>query len=165
MLKKNEGYTLAYVVIVLAVIASVAMATMSLALIPQKNQHLAQERMQEKYAAQGYVEQAVAQLEHEILPLNKVVFTNYITSAEVKYVATTDTIIVTAKEGSTTITATLQLEPVYGEVTAKPVSPKGDPSSENQEPAPVPEEAKTITGYTVTYLSFTTTVEKEVDAP
>ena len=64
MMKRNDGYTLAYVVVVLGVMATVALATMTLALLPQKSLHNSMKRMQDKYAAQGKVEQVVAQLEH-----------------------------------------------------------------------------------------------------
>lgn len=64
MMKRNEGYTLAYVVVVLGVMATVALATMALALMPQKSLHASLERMQDNYEVQGLVEQIIGQLSH-----------------------------------------------------------------------------------------------------
>ena len=115
MMRRNDGYTLAYVVVVLGVMAAVALATMTLALMPQKSQHASLERMKDKYAAQGMVEIIVAQLEHadaEKLPdvldaykydesnqEQKMYCTQDTTSTPVKYtiVASADQTVLTAE--------------------------------------------------------------------
>lgn len=64
MLKRNEGYALSYVLVVLLVLCGIAIAVMSISLHNLKNQQASIDRMVDKYAAQGLVEQVVAQLEH-----------------------------------------------------------------------------------------------------
>jgi len=169
MIKRNEGYTLAYVVVVLGVLASVAMATMTMALIPQKSQHVALERMRDKYAAQGLIEQVVALLEHcteknvneEVLAA-----TEEKTSAPDSVTITLENssgyITVTAKTDKTTVTAVLQLTPNY-ENPNIPVADDGtDGETVGNTDGNGPQE-QTISSYTVTYHAYKTEV-KEGDA-
>lgn len=62
MFKRNDGYALSYVLVVLMVLAIIATAVMAPPLRNLQMQQASIERMQEKYAAQGMVEQVVAQL-------------------------------------------------------------------------------------------------------
>ena len=68
MLKRNEGYALSYVLVVLLVLCGIAIAVMSISLNNLKNQQASIDRMVDKYAAQGMVEQVVAQLENSKTP-------------------------------------------------------------------------------------------------
>ncbi len=158
MTKRNEGYALAYIVVVLAVLASVAMATMALALMPQKRQQAALERMQDKYAAQGLVEQVVALLEHTSDRIDNDVLTaitsNTTAPASVTITPVEDNHIhVIVALNGTTVTAELSLEPDYGknEDEGEPVVPTAEDETDAT-PAPV------ITGYIVTYISYKTEV-------
>lgn len=63
MFKRNDGYALSYVLVVLMVLAIIATAVMAPPLRNLQMQQASIERMQEKYAAQGMVEQVVAQLD------------------------------------------------------------------------------------------------------
>lgn len=63
MMKRNDGYALAYVLVVMLILAAIAVAVMTMSLQVLKNQQTSITRMQDKYAAQGLVEQVVAQLE------------------------------------------------------------------------------------------------------
>ena len=63
MMKRNEGYALSYVLVVLLVLALIAVSVLSPPLRNLQNQQASIARMQEKYSAQGKVEQVVAQLE------------------------------------------------------------------------------------------------------
>lgn len=60
----NEGFALAYVVIVLAILFTLAMALMSMTLRVLQAQQTSIERMQDKYKAQGEIERLVAELEN-----------------------------------------------------------------------------------------------------
>ena len=64
MMKRNDGYALSYVMVILLVLAAIAIATMTMAMQVMNNQKRTIRQMQDKYAAQGMVEQVVAQLEH-----------------------------------------------------------------------------------------------------
>ncbi len=153
-LKRNDGYTLAYVVIVLAVIASVAMATMALALMPQKNQHLALERMQDKYAAQGLVEQVVAKLEHTD-DINDVIADYAPTEGEAipnpccTIVENSNPITyrIVASSNKTTVTAEFRVEQITKTEDTGEVDENNNPIT-----------ATSVIGHTVTYLSYNTEV-------
>ena len=62
MLKRNEGYALSYVLVVLLVLCIIAISVMSAPLRNLQMQQASIARMQDKYAAQGMIEQVVAQL-------------------------------------------------------------------------------------------------------
>lgn len=64
MMKRNDGYALSYVLVVLLVLFTIAMGVTSISLFNLKNQKVTAARMQDKYAAQGMIEQVVAQLEN-----------------------------------------------------------------------------------------------------
>jgi len=64
MFKRNDGYALSYVLVVLMVLAIIATAVMAPPLRNLQLQQASIERMQDKYIAQGMVEQVVAQLDN-----------------------------------------------------------------------------------------------------
>ena len=151
MMKRNDGYTLAYVVVVLGVMATVALATMTLALMPQKSQHSSLERMQDKYEVQGLVEQIVGQLSHAkdktevetILsryqnPDSNIYSTSNVTENGVW------TCTITAKTAKQTATATFLLTPDTKEIT------EGDTKT-------------TIPYHIVTYTSYKTVAVPETE--
>ena len=71
MFKRNEGYALSYVLVVLLVLCIIAISVMSAPLRNLQMQQASIARMQDKYAAQGMIEQVVAQLEKQTtLPSN-----------------------------------------------------------------------------------------------
>lgn len=175
MMKRNDGYTLAYVVVVLFVLASVALATMSLALIPAKNQKNAQLRMQEKYEAQGMIEQVVAVLEHTT---DDITIADYDLLAKISnqvkdFESLTFTkdgfthITVAATVNKTKVTAELSLEPIRKNVPPQTPETNDTPEDGNIEPEVTPDGSEgnppqepetTIVGYTVKYLSYKTEV-------
>lgn len=166
MMKRNEGYTLAYVVIVLAILAIIAMATMSLALFPQRSQQLTLERMQNKYEAQGLVEQVIGQLEHAATQAElDTIIEHYLDSSTppsknpycVKFVedGTTKYKLVASAE-NTVVTAVFTLEqrldappPSQEESTSKT-----EDTQEDSESSPPPPPA--VIGHKAVYLSYKT---------
>lgn len=163
MMKRNEGYTLAYVMVILFVLASVALATMGLALQPAKNQANALKRMQDKYAAQGLAEQVVAQLEHADVATLAEILDAYKDNAQPVYCELLENgnYKLTAKSGKTTVTAEFTLEPTHDK--AEPENggtPEGGNTDETEAPQDPPSatpEPVTI-GHTVKYISYKTEV-------
>lgn len=64
MKKHDEGYVLAFVLVVMVVLCLVALSIMSISLRNLQNQQASIQRMEDKYAAQGAIEKVVAQLEN-----------------------------------------------------------------------------------------------------
>ena len=60
MRKHDEGYVLAYVMIVVAILTLVAMSVLTVALTNMQQQRTQIEIMQDKYAVQGDIEQTIA---------------------------------------------------------------------------------------------------------
>ena len=154
MRKRNEGYALAYVVVVLFVLASVALATMGLALTPAKNQETSLRHMQDKYTAQGMVEQVVAVLERTTdditNPLSEELLTKIIDRESITITLDTadpNHITVTTTVNNTSVTAELMLT----QITKTEVTEELD---ENGEPISI----TTPVGYTVKYHSYKTEV-------
>jgi Tfp pilus assembly protein PilX len=75
MKKYNEGYTLPLVLIVMIVLSLVALGVMSVSLHNLRAQQASIQRMESKYAAQGELEKAVANLS-TVLALNQVLSAN-----------------------------------------------------------------------------------------
>lgn len=63
MKKHDEGYVLAYVVVIMAVLTTIALSVMSVSLSNLQKQRAEVERMQDKYAAEGDIEQVIARLD------------------------------------------------------------------------------------------------------
>ena len=63
MMKRNDGYALSYVLVILLVLSVIAISTLPAPLRNLQSQQASIERMQEKYAAQGIMEQAVSMME------------------------------------------------------------------------------------------------------
>lgn len=66
MKKHDEGYVLAFVMVVIVVLCLVAVSLMSVSLRNLETQNASVERMQDKYAAQGMIEQVVAAIDSEL---------------------------------------------------------------------------------------------------
>lgn len=162
MLKRNDGYTLAYVVVVLGVMATVALATMTLALMPQKNQHIAQERTKDKYAAQGLVEQVVAQLEHATSEssINSIVTAYSSEDSNPRCTAETqgDTTVYTveAKSGTQQVIAKFRLEKREEPVPTTENSTESPSVSPTPTPTPTP--TPILKGHSAVYVFYETTV-------
>lgn len=62
MKKHNEGYVLAFVLIVVAVLALISTAVSTVAVRNMESQQAAVKRMQDKYEAEGVIEKIVAEL-------------------------------------------------------------------------------------------------------
>lgn len=62
MKKHNEGYTLPLVLVVMIIMCLIAVSVMSVALHNLQSQKASIQRMESKYAAQGEIEKAVAEL-------------------------------------------------------------------------------------------------------
>lgn len=163
MMKRNDGYTLAYVMVVLFVLASVALATMGLALQPAKNQAASQQRMQDKYAAQGLAEQVVARLEHADAEKLAAVLEEYKDNTQPVYcvsVPESDPVsyILTAKSGKTTVTAEFTLEPIPDKKEPETGSPPVGGTTDETENPPAVTPEPVIIGHTVKYISYKTEV-------
>lgn len=63
MIKRNEGYTLPFVLVVMVVLCTVAISITSVTLRNLVNQQKFMDRMTDRYAAQGQIEMIVAQLD------------------------------------------------------------------------------------------------------
>ena len=63
MKKHDEGYVLAYVMVILAVLMVIALSVMSVSLTNIQRQRADIERMQDKYAAEGAIERAIQTIE------------------------------------------------------------------------------------------------------
>lgn len=63
-INKRDGYVLAYVVVVIAVVSLIAVAACTTAVRNYKTQRAALSYTQEKYAAEGIVERFVAEFQH-----------------------------------------------------------------------------------------------------
>lgn len=63
MKKHDEGYVLAYVMVIIAILALIAASVHSVALNNLQKQQVEVEKMQAKYAAQGELEQIIARLD------------------------------------------------------------------------------------------------------
>ena len=101
MFKRNDGYALSYVLVVLMVLAIIATAVMAPPLRNLQMQQASIERMKDKYIAQGMVEQVVAQLERgNKSPTSPV-------GCSVTNADTTYTVI--AKSGTTIINAVIKV--------------------------------------------------------
>lgn len=66
MKKRDEGYVLPLVLIVLVVICLIAVSLLTVSLNNLKNQQAMIDRMEDQYAAQGMIEEAVAGLQVEL---------------------------------------------------------------------------------------------------
>ena len=156
ILKQNDGYALAYVLVVLLVLAAIAMGAMGLSLNALERQQTSLNQMKDKYAAQGLVEQVVAQLEKltseitdETLEAVKLGTTE---SDKVTITVMGDDykhITVTGKCENARVIAELELKAIQPEVPSDAESP-ADPTT------PVESDKPEITGYTVTYSSYKT---------
>lgn len=62
MKKRDEGYVLPLVLVVMVVLCLVAVSVMSFALNNYKSQQASVQRMQDQYAAQGEIEKVVAKI-------------------------------------------------------------------------------------------------------
>lgn len=67
MRKNNDGYVLPFVLVVMIVLCIISTSLMTAALRNLQMQQRFTERMVDKYAAQGEIEKAVAQLQQEIV--------------------------------------------------------------------------------------------------
>lgn len=162
MLKRNDGYALSYVLVVLLVLAAIALAVMTLSLNAVKRQQASIDQMKDKYVAQGMVEQVVAQLENakneaDILGI----VANY--NSDTANPSCKDEPVdgktfykVIAREGTqtvTVVTAIFELEADYGENNTNDPSPILEDESGN-----IPEsgESQSPIGYNVIYHSYKT---------
>lgn len=111
MLKRNEGYALTYVLVVLMVLAIIATAVMAPPLRNLQMQQASIERMQEKYIAQGMIEQVVAQLEKQTERPSADIIEGIKDSSGTTIETTnnTDTYTITAISDGTTVSAKIIL--------------------------------------------------------
>ena len=64
MKKYDEGYALAFVMVVMVILCLVAVSILSISLRNLQNQQATVERMQDQYEAEGEIEKFVAALDH-----------------------------------------------------------------------------------------------------
>lgn len=152
MFKRNEGYALSYVLVVLLVLCIIAISVMSAPLRNLQMQQASIARMQDKYAAQGMIEQVVAQLEHAESELDIFTLKGEAGNPDIGNNNDEDdsTYAITAISDSCVVTAVIKLTPILDEPppvqdgTVDPQSP--DDSDDSDQPV--------IIGYTVTYESY-----------
>ncbi len=121
MKKHDEGYVLAYVTVVLLVFCLVATAILTGALKNLQAQQDAITRMQDKYAAQGMIEQVMAQLNGGTAP-DAIVDSENLTVTEESGIVT-----VTATSGSIKIICELEKKDnayIYKSYTTETVPPE-----------------------------------------
>lgn len=161
-LKQNDGYALAYVLVVLLVLAAIAFAVMTLSLNALERQQSSLNNMKDKYAVQGMVEQVVAQMEHADDAALLQLLADYSQpernpSCEQSVEGGEEIYTVIAQSTNTKITAKLTLKEIREPVTLAPINPgngESDESSESEQPTE--EEQTKVTGHTVTYRSYKT---------
>lgn len=73
MKKHDEGYVLAFVLVVMIVLCLVALSIMSISLRNLQNQQASIQRMEDKYAAQGAIEKVVAELSELTFEANETI--------------------------------------------------------------------------------------------
>ena len=140
MFKRNDGYALSYVLVVLMVLAIIATAVMAPPMRNLQMQQASIERMKDKYIAQGMVEQVVAQLTptSDINSIKQALASsNGISVEDIKLNADGSKYTVEIKLSSTTITTEFTLSEVYKKDT------EGNLTSE-------------ILGYQPIYISYNT---------
>lgn len=146
MMKRNDGYALSYVLVVLLVLAAIALAVMTLSLNAVKRQQASIDQMKDKYVAQGMVEQVVAQLENETKDVSSIIFAELSNDAQISYNSATadalDTVIVEAESGTVKVTAKYEIKPLK----------KNDTSDEGEQI----EDSNPILGYEVKCISYKT---------
>ncbi len=113
MKKQDEGYVLVYVMVVLLVLCLVATAILTGALRNLQGQQNAIAQMQERYAAQGMIEQVLAQLYAGTAPAEIKGWESLepesgaILQKLTVFVDSHDSVTLTAQSGTTVITCTL----------------------------------------------------------
>lgn len=120
MLKRNDGYALTYVLVVLMVLCVIAISVLSAPLRNLQKQYAYIAQMQDRYTAQGMVEQVIAKAERaaDTNALDDLVTTDPtlpcqctgFDSVNGKLYAT-----ITATHNNTTVNATIMLEPLSEE--------------------------------------------------
>ena len=123
IMKRNDGYALSYVLVILLVLSVIAISTLSAPLRNLQTQQTSIERMQEKYLAQGKIEQMIAEIENtepDNLANVSSKYTSYEQNCTPPTIATGQiTSKLYAKIGKTEITATVIIEPVEkGHITS-----------------------------------------------
>ena len=162
MMKRNEGYALSYVLIVMLVLAAVSMGVMTLALQVLKNQQTSVERMQDRYTAQGMIEQVVAQLERSTVTITKKALENNViivpenVTISIPDESKPNCIKVEATCDATKVIAEFTVERLTKVETPPPTGESGESNGTEGTP-PVTPEPVTI-GHTVTYISYNTEV-------
>ena len=156
MMKRNEGYALSYVLIVMLVLAAISMGVMTLALQVMKNQQASIKRMQDKYAAQGMIEQVVAELEHAVNDSEAAnVIAGYARNDEHPdlnpYCIPDDT-----NPKKCTIYAVYEKNTVTAEIMWEQITTTEDTGEVDENNNPIT--TTSVIGYTVTYLSYNTEV-------
>lgn len=140
MFKRNDGYALSYVLVVLMVLAIIATAVMAPPLRNLQMQQASIERMQEKYIAQGMVEQVVAQLENADSLLSEEAICNLLNGS---IIPDGDSIYkITTSSHDCSITARIK-------ITEKTTAEEAEGEAE-------------FDGYTVTYESYEVSYNTEV---
>ena len=160
MFKRNEGYALSYVLVVLLVLCIIAISVMSAPLRNLQMQQASVARMQDKYAAQGMIEQVVAQLEHadSELDVTTLVGDNgnlSITAGEnstYTIKATTDKCVVTA-EIEVTVPTSSDENGASGD-SENGENNEGSAESGSEEGNGATEDETQFPGYTVTYKFY-----------
>lgn len=107
MKKHDEGYALVLVLVVMIVISLVAASVLTFSLRNLQNQQKSIQRMEDKYAAQGMIEEVVAQLKTDTgITLKNL---NDTTSCTLGIDTETKDLIITAKHDTATIVAKIRL--------------------------------------------------------
>ena len=153
MMKRNDGYALSYVLVVMLLLAAIAVAVMTMSMQVMKNQQTSIQRMQDRYTAQGLVEQVIAQLERTD-DVNSIIGEYAPTEGEdlpnpcctIVENSNPITYRIVASDNKTTVTVEFTLEQVF----------KKENTGTDEDGNPIVSE--TPNGHTVTYISYNTEV-------
>ena len=154
MFKRNDGYALSYVLVVLLVLCIIAVSVMSAPLRNLQMQQASIARMQEKYAAQGMIEQVVAQLEHADAELSADTICNLAEGIEDNG---DSSYTITAETDNCTVTAVIQLNE-----NRSLIPPVGGDESDDPEGSEGEETETQFDSYTVSYESYTISYKSSV---
>lgn len=161
MMKRDDGYALSFVLVVLLVLVAIAMAVTSISLRNLQAQQSTINRMEEKYTAQGLVEQVVAQLESAsdidevkeiIVKYQNVKGEESSIICEVNNEVSPTEYTITAIFQNTKVVAIFKLDPITDTITVP------TPTTNVQGESPPPVTTEIPKGHKVIYLSYRTEV-------
>jgi len=143
MKKHDEGYALAFVLVVMLVLCLVAVTVLSYSLDNLRQQKIAAQRMQDQYIAQGKIEKVVALVEDALVNNNQGGVMDALKDTdEVKALVNDGTIfntgklVLTAQSNNVSITCVLILDDIQNTITYESYTISECDPAEPTEPIP-----------------------------